>query len=181
MPQHTLDTTSTIQILKAEILSPDWTLSPKRNENCAQAVDALNLFFVNRRYARGLTVIAKQLLLHLAEKENVQTSAIDLFKETIAHIVTIFEQDVEDTPLEKKSCARILRRFKKLNIHIKKTPSNNQFARANSSLKQDVDHLQSLAPQFETLSATKQIQAMLTIQSLIAETKALHKFMATPS
>lgn len=181
MPQHTLDTISAINILKAEILSPDWALSPRRNANCMGAVNSLNLFFHDRRYAKGLTAIARQVLFHLEDKKNVAPNVIDLFKEISAHIVTIFEQDKEDTLTEKKVCARSLNRFKKLDIQIKPPGEINQFALANSSLKQDVTELQALAPQFTTLSATKQIQAMLTLQTLIAETKALQKVMTPPS
>ncbi len=177
MEQDTLSTTDAIHILKAEILSPDWTLSPKRNKNCTNAMDTLNLLFNKRRYAKGLVAIARQLLYHLAEHKRSKAYSIDVLKEIMAHIVTIYEQN-EDRDYEKKICAHYLNRFQELDIPIKKTSKpTNKFAIANHSLKKNVTQLQSFAVQFNTLSATKQIQAMLTIQSLIAETKALQEIM----
>ena len=181
MPQDTPSTINAIHILKAEILSPDWRLSPKRNANCTKAMLTLNNVFNERRYVKGLVAIARQLLLHLAEENNTKEEAIDLLKEIMAHIVTFYEQN-GDTLNEKKICAHSIRQFQKLNIPIRATKSSaNKFAIANYALKQEVDQLQSLASQFNTLSATQQIQAMLTIQSLIAETKGLQKIMSPPT
>jgi hypothetical protein len=178
MPQ---DISSAIHTLKAEILSPDWTLSPGRNSNCTKAMFTLHLFFNQRRYVKGLIAIAKQILIHLSRENNFKDDCIDVLKEIMAHIVTIYEQD-ENTALEKKLCAQYLKRFQQLDIPFTSTRNSvNKFTVANASLQQNVNHLQSLSPQFNTLSDTKQIQAMLTIQSLIAETKILQKLMTPPT
>ncbi len=181
MEQNDPSFLNSIQLLKAETLSPDWALSPRRNENLRAAMDILNVFCHNRRYARGLVAMAQQLLCHLAANKVSGAGVIDLLKEVMAHIVTIVEQDEPDTVFERSTCGHCLRQLNRLGLSLQLKPTVvNKFAQANDSLKEDITRLQSLAVHFNTLSATQQTKALLTIQSLIAETKALQKIMTAP-
>ncbi len=122
--------------------------------------------------------MAQQLLCHLDGDTAALAGPIDLLKEIMAHLVTIVEQDDADPVFEKSICAHCLRQLNRLGLSLQIKPSPpNKFALANASLKQDISRLQSLSPRFNTLSAMQQTKAMLTIQSLIAETKALQKIM----
>lgn len=125
--------------------------------------------------------MAQQLLCHLAANKVSDEGVIDLLKEIMAHIVTIVEQDETDTVFERSTCSHCLRQLNRLGLSLQIKPAVvNKFAQANDSLKEDITRLQSLAVHFSTLSATQQTEALLTIQSLIAETRALQKIMAVP-
>lgn len=178
MPTPLPDTTTAIHRLKAELLSPDWTLSPKRNSALTKAMISLSFFFNSRRYVKGLVMMARHLLSHLEHSSDKSTTPIELLKEIMAHTVTFYEQEKEDIDAEKKLCNHYLTRFKRLNIKVQtKTRTTSPFSAATHSLRQRVTTLHDLAPQFSTLSTTKQIEAMLTVQSLIAETEELQKLI----
>lgn len=169
-----------IRILKAELLAPNWTLSPQRNAQCTGAMDVLDFYFKDRRYSRGIVAIARQLLIHLAQETEPKRGAIDLLKEIMAHTVTMFEGE-HNEPQDRKICASCLRRFKSMGISSQKTaPTPNKFTLAILSLKHEVEILQRVSARFPTLPPTQQIETMLTIQSLMVETKALQKKITTP-
>ncbi len=177
-PPHSA--TEAIRILKAELLSPNWALSPQRNGQCTDAMNVLNLYFDNRRYSKGIVAIARQLLIHLAQETKPRRHAVDLLKEIMAHTVTMFEGEHNESQ-DKKICASCLRRFKLLKIFIQKTtPTPNKFTLACLSLKHEVETLQCASTQFLSLSPSQQIETMLTIQSLIAETRGMQKKITTP-
>ena len=123
MDQNSPPIINSIQLLKAEILSPDWTLSPRRNANLKTAMIHLHIFFTKRRYPKGLVAMTKQLLYHLRHHHTPNNNAIDLLKEIMAHIVTIFEKDAPDLLFEKSICAHGLRQLKRIGISLDVKPS----------------------------------------------------------
>ena len=82
-----------IHHLKNEIIAPDWRLSPKRIEKIEAALACLSHFFHQQKSTQGIVTMAQNVLGYLKKSNCKKTTAIDFLKESMAHIVSIFEED----------------------------------------------------------------------------------------
>jgi hypothetical protein len=107
--------------LRAEILSPDWRLSPQRLGRLRAALCRLNTFFAHRRHLLALLKMAISVVVFL-EEEGDQTTAVDFLKEALAHIVRLHEEEDHDPDHEQEIVRRAYRRFQRLAIPLHTGP-----------------------------------------------------------
>ncbi|MBU1639809.1 MAG: hypothetical protein KKG53_04920 [Proteobacteria bacterium] len=110
-----------IEQLRAEIIAPDWQLSPQRLTRLKAALFKLDSFFTNRSHALTLLKMAISVVGHLEQHGN-QVNAVDFLKEDLAHIVSLYEDDEYDPVKEKETADRAHKRFLRLNIYLAEDP-----------------------------------------------------------
>lgn len=160
-----------IEQLRAEIISQDWRLSPRRLVLLRAAFGRLSSFFALRSHALALLKMAVSVVNHL-EQHGVQAAALDFLKEDMAHIVSLYEEDEEDAGHEKELVRRTYKRFLRLNIPLLKGEVHSHGKHQNSSalleklesILQQVAHLPGLQEQTGTLSLEEEerVAALLT-------------------
>ncbi len=112
---HSIDTA--IAQLRAEIIAPDWQLSPQRITHLRAALTTLTSFFAERSHALALLKMASSVVDHIDHHE-AQAPALDFLKEDMAHIVSLYEDDIVDADRDKDIVKRAYKRFRRLNISI---------------------------------------------------------------
>ncbi|MCK5232222.1 MAG: hypothetical protein KAR13_18260 [Desulfobulbaceae bacterium] len=109
-----------IQRLKAEILSQDWSLSQKRVEILDTAFFSLKERFKTRKATHAILVMAGSALDYIKKKkENSLPDAIDFIKEAMAHVVNLYEESDFNPANEDKVFQTVYSRFTTLKTKIK--------------------------------------------------------------
>lgn len=109
-----------IQKLKAEILSQDWSLSPRKIEPLAAAFICLKNRFSNRKNLLAILTMADSVLQFAKKREaSLPPEFIDFLKETMAHIVTIYEDNKFDPDKEAEVFKRVYAKFTRLREKVK--------------------------------------------------------------
>ncbi|MDR9500950.1 MAG: hypothetical protein RI601_04065 [Desulfurivibrionaceae bacterium] len=160
-----------IEQLRAEIISQDWRLSPRRLILLRAAFGRLSSFFSHRSHALALLKMAISVVNHM-EQHSIQPADLDFLKEDMAHIVSLYEEDEEDAVQEKEIVRRTYKRFLRLNIPLVKGGVHGNGRHQNGSalleklesILQQVAHLPGLLEQTGTLSLEEEerVAALLT-------------------
>ncbi|MEW6218982.1 MAG: hypothetical protein AB1634_05525 [Thermodesulfobacteriota bacterium] len=92
-PPSTLSIDDSIQILKAEILAPDWRLSASRGQRLGEALSCLKRRYSSRKAPAAILTMAMSVVDYMMKTgERVPPAAVDFLKEALAHVVGIHEQ-----------------------------------------------------------------------------------------
>lgn len=104
-----------IQKLKTEILSQDWSLSPRKIEPLQAAFVCLKNRFNTRKNTLAILTMADSVL-HYAQKRQGQIPPefIDFLKETMAHVVNMYEDAKLDPDRDAELFKRVYAKFSKL-------------------------------------------------------------------
>ncbi len=133
-----------IQHLRAEIIAPDWRLSPQRLIRLRAALASLRPLFAMRNHALALLKMANSIVDHIENDDRQQIIFIEFLKEALAHIVNFYDEDHADPEREKETAQRLYKRFQSLNISLSTgEPQTRQDERNIASLL--LDNLESLA------------------------------------
>lgn len=109
-----------IQRLKAEILSQDWSLSQKRVEILDTAFFSLKQRFKTRKGTHAILVMAGSALDYIKKKkENSLPDAIDFIKEAMAHVVNLYEESDFNPASEEEVFQTVYSRFTTLKTKVK--------------------------------------------------------------
>lgn len=104
-----------IQKLKTEILSQDWSLSPRKIEPLQAAFTCLKNRFSTRKNAQAILTMADSVLLYAQKKQDqVPPEFIDFLKETMAHVVNMYEDAKLDPDRDAEVFKRVYGKFAKL-------------------------------------------------------------------
>lgn len=104
-----------IQKLKTEILSQDWSLSPRKIEPLLAAFTCLKNRFSTRKNALAILTMAESVLLYAQKRqEQVPPEFIDFLKETMAHVVNMYEDGKFDPDRDAEVFKRVYGKFAKL-------------------------------------------------------------------
>lgn len=97
-----------INKFKAEIISQDWSLSPKKIPPLQAAVSCLkNNFSGRRNLIAMLNMIGSVLAYAQRRKDSVSPEFVDFIKETMAHVVNSYEEETVDLEEEARLCKRV--------------------------------------------------------------------------
>ena len=101
-----------IQKLKTEIISQDWSLSRKKIEPLQAAFSCLKNRFSTRKNALAILTMADSILLYAQKrKDPVPPEFIDFLKEAMAHVVNIYEDGKFDPDRDAELCKRVYGKF----------------------------------------------------------------------
>jgi len=104
-----------IQKLKTEILSQDWSLSPRKIEPLQAAFTCLKNRFSTRKNALAILTMAESILLYAQKRqEQIPPEFIDFLKETMAHVVNMYEDGKLDPERDAEVFKRVYGKFTKL-------------------------------------------------------------------
>ena len=104
-----------IQKLKTEILSQDWSLSPKKIEPLQAAFTCLKNRFNTRKNALAILTMADSILLYAQKRQGrIPPEFIDFLKETMAHVVNMYEDTKFDPDRDAEVFKRVYGKFAKL-------------------------------------------------------------------
>jgi hypothetical protein len=104
-----------IQKLKTEILSQDWSLSPRKIEPLQAAFTCLKNRFSTRKNALAIMTMAESILLYAQKRQDkVPPEFIDFLKETMAHVVNMYEDGKLDPEKDAEVFKRVYGKFAKL-------------------------------------------------------------------
>ncbi|MBA3003809.1 MAG: hypothetical protein FP813_08170 [Desulfurivibrio sp.] len=104
-----------IQKLKTEILSQDWRLSQKKIEPLQAAFTCLKNRFKTRKNALTILTMADSVLLYAQKRQGeVPPEFIDFLKETMAHVVNMYEDAKFDPDRDAELFKRVYGKFSKL-------------------------------------------------------------------
>ncbi len=104
-----------IQKLKTEILSQDWSLSPRKIEPLQAAFICLKNRFSTRKNALAILTMADSVLLYAQNRQDqVPPEFIDFLKETMAHVVNMYEDSKLDPDRDAEVFKRVYSKFAKL-------------------------------------------------------------------
>lgn len=104
-----------IQKLKTEILSQDWSLSQKKIEPLQAAFTCLKNRFKTRKNALTILTMADSVLLYAQKRQGaVPPEFIDFLKETMAHVVNMYEDAKFDPDRDAELFKRVYSKFAKL-------------------------------------------------------------------
>lgn len=99
----TLSIQESIIRLRAEILAPDWKLSPNRADLLKEAFTCLKQRFKNRKTPHDILIMAEHILDHGIKNNYVFIPpAIDFLKEAMANVVSLYEDPLFDPDREVK-------------------------------------------------------------------------------
>lgn len=115
-----------IQKLKIEILSQDWTLSPKKIEPLEAAFTCLKNRFKTRKNAHSILIMADSVLQFAKKRDStpVPPEFIDFLKEAMAHIVNMYEDPKFDPQSDTEIFTRLYAKFNKLKEKIRQEAGN---------------------------------------------------------
>ncbi|MDH4320225.1 MAG: hypothetical protein OEV73_01870 [Desulfobulbaceae bacterium] len=103
-----------IQRLKAEILAQDWRLSPRRLESIEAAFACLKTRFNTRKGMLAILAMAESVVVYMKKREETPPATIDFLKETMAHIVSLYEERDYNPEHEEELFRRIFKRYNSL-------------------------------------------------------------------
>ena len=104
-----------IQKLKTEILSQDWSLSPRKIEPLQAAFSCLKNRFSTRKNALAILTMADSVLLYAQKRQDqISPEFIDFLKETMAHVVNMYEDTKFDPDRDAEVFKRVYGKFVKL-------------------------------------------------------------------
>ncbi len=104
-----------IQKLKTEILSQDWSLSPRKIEPLQAAFTCLKNRFNTRKNALAILTMADSVLLYAQKRQDqIPPEFIDFLKETMAHVVNMYEDGKFDPDRDAEVFKRVYGKFTKL-------------------------------------------------------------------
>jgi len=104
-----------IQKLKTEILSQDWSLSQRKIEPLQAAFTCLKNRFNTRKNALAILTMADSVLLYAQKRQDqVPPEFIDFLKETMAHVVNMYEDTKFDPDRDAEVFKRVYSKFAKL-------------------------------------------------------------------
>ena len=104
-----------IQKLKTEILSQDWSLSPKKIEPLQAAFTCLKNRFKTRKNALTILTMADSVLLYAQKRQGqIPPEFIDFLKETMAHVVNMYEDTKFDPDRDAEVFKRVYGKFARL-------------------------------------------------------------------
>lgn len=104
-----------IQKLKTEILSQDWRLSQKKIEPLQAAFTCLKNRFKTRKNVLTILTMADSVLLYAQKRQGeVPPEFIDFLKETMAHVVNMYEDAKLDPDRDAELLKRVYGKFAKL-------------------------------------------------------------------
>lgn len=104
-----------IQKLKTEILSQDWSLAQKKIEPLQAAFTCLKNRFSTRKNALAILTMADSILLYAQKRQGqVPPEFIDFLKETMAHVVNMYEDGKLDPDRDAELFKRVYGKFAKL-------------------------------------------------------------------
>ena len=104
-----------IQKLKTEILSQDWSLSQKKIEPLKAAFTCLKNRFKTRKNALAILSMADSVLLYAQKRQDqIPPEFIDFLKETMAHVVNMYEDGKFDPDRDAEVFKRVYGKFAKL-------------------------------------------------------------------
>ncbi|MFZ5776296.1 MAG: hypothetical protein ACOY3Z_12505 [Thermodesulfobacteriota bacterium] len=109
-----------IQRLKAEILSPDWSLSPKKIESLEAAFTCLKNRLKTRKNAFGILSMADSILQFARKRqEPLPAEFVDFLKEAMAHVVNMYEESKFDPDRDAELFRRVYAKFLQLKEKVK--------------------------------------------------------------
>ena len=104
-----------IQKLKTEILSQDWSLSPRKIEPLQAAFTCLKNRFSTRKNTLAILTMADSVLLYAQKRrDRVPPEFVDFLKETMAHVVNMYEDGKFDPDRDAEVFKRVYGKFAKL-------------------------------------------------------------------
>ncbi len=114
--------------LKAEILSPDWNIAARKIDPLEAAFTCLKNRFKTRKNALAILTMGDSVLQYIKKKDDPEPEFVDFLKETMAHVVNLYEESKFDPDSEKELFKRIYARFEILKKKVKaqkgtKTPA----------------------------------------------------------
>ena len=104
-----------IQRLKAEILAQDWRLSARRLESIEAAFSCLNKRFKTRKGMHAILAMADSVIVYMKKLDEAPPPVtIDFLKETMAHIVNLYEERDYNPDHEDELFKRVFKRYNTL-------------------------------------------------------------------
>ncbi len=103
-----------IQRLKAEILAQDWRLSPRRLDSIEAAFACLKTRFKTRKGMLAILAMAESVVVYMKKRQETPPETIDFLKETMAHIVSLYEERDYNPEHEEELFRRIFKRYSSL-------------------------------------------------------------------
>ncbi len=105
-----------IQRLKGEILAQDWRLSPRRLEYLEAAFACLKNRFKSRKGMLAILAMADGVIDYMKKREEdaVPPETVDFLKETMAHVVSLYEDRDYDPDHEAELYQKVFARFSRL-------------------------------------------------------------------
>lgn len=101
--------------LKTEIISQDWSLSHKKIEPLQAAFACLKNRFNTRKNALAILAMADSVLLYAQRRqEPVSPEFVDFLKETMAHVVNMYEDGKFDPDRDAELYKRVYGKFARL-------------------------------------------------------------------
>ncbi len=108
-----------VKKLKAEIIAQDWRLSSKRAAGIEEAFQCLRLRFKNRKATHAILIMAGSVLDYVKKRGGNPPETIDFLKESMAHVVNLYEDLSFDPEKEEQLFAVVFKRFQRLKDKIK--------------------------------------------------------------
>jgi len=116
----TLSIDESIQIFKAEIIAQDQRLSARRSEALLEACACLKLRFNSRKNVLALLGMAEGVIQYLRKRDDgADPEGLDFLKETLAHVVNIYEEGKFDPQREEQLGQRMYKHFTALRATLK--------------------------------------------------------------
>lgn len=109
--QVILSIEESIQRLKAEILAQDWRLSPRRLESIEAAFACLKTRFKTRKGMLTILAMADSVVVYIKKRDEAPPETIDFLKETMAHVVSLYEEHDYNPDHEEELFRRIFKRY----------------------------------------------------------------------
>jgi len=109
-----------IQKLKIEILSQDWSLSQKKIEPLEAAFTCLKNRFKTRKSALAILTMADSVLQFAKKRDTpAPPEFIDFLKETMAHVVNMYEESKFDPDRDEELFKRVYAKFVRLRERVR--------------------------------------------------------------
>jgi hypothetical protein len=116
----TISIDESIQIFKAEIIAQDQRLSGRRSEALLEACACLKLRFKSRKNVLALLGMAEGVIQYLRKRGGgADSECLDFLKETLAHVVNIYEEGKFDPQREEQLGQRMYKHFTALRATLK--------------------------------------------------------------
>lgn len=121
----TLSIDDSIQKLKTEIIAQDWRLPERRIEPLEDAFSCLKNRYKTRKNLHAILTMADSVLKYLKkQKDNADPAFLDFLKETMAHVVSMYEEPKFDPDKEKDVFDRVYSQFGRLKEKVKAAPKD---------------------------------------------------------
>jgi hypothetical protein len=109
-----------VQLIKAEIIAPDWRLSAKRIESLTAAFVSLQERFGSRKRLKDIITMAVNVLQYIKIKgDNSPPDSVDFLKEAMADIINLYEEGIDDSGGDERVFKKVLGHFQRLKERIK--------------------------------------------------------------